>query len=669
MIMSNLIRMAVRKGTLMSIKVKILKLILNCFFISLLSISNVQSRVIGIVLDDSGSMDPDYWKLANLSVQYLVALQSEQDNTMVYLMNGGQSIGNKKRWPVINYLKNQSVPNGGTIDISPGVIKEILKYKDKERWFVFISDAKDIDTSRAEYAASLAAKNEINSIFISIGSSNNSNIEKIWERTNHGSTIKIDDGSEIKSKMIQAARTVTSRAKGDVEAILKQGKKQNKRIYISDFPLRRLSVFSERPVIQKAHYSGQPLEIENFPLEIKEHIGHVSHIKPFRRNAVIPAGEIDLILGNNTIIDPKQLLPEVALDFQLKIVTQHGKEIKAERGNKFAHFCYEDDLFAEISFTQPNGTYFSLPDPKLLDVDVWLGKDKYSLKSANLKYKLKTKIGKSALSIAVSYPGYFQFKSSIYNLDIKACRSLTAKISGKKQIKIDELEQLKMKLQVLANGKAIPSKELNNWEIEVLPGTDYLLSIDQEVAGIWNIFNPYSFFNSPCFETAGVKNLELRLYSTETAEQINIKTQWEIIDVPWQQKCLLFFVNLIFFLMFLILTYGLLRKNRFGKRSGFTQELPSGAKRTLLLKPKFFSLQFIQRFFIPFWAEEKILEGLYFQAGSSSAKVLLLDKSLSKDQRFKIGYDFYQQGDSKSYEVFDLDVIKISSLELSYKRN
>jgi len=631
------------------------------YVVALLMSFSVDAKVIGVMLDDSGSMSGNPGAAANIFLQYLNGmLDYSKDKLTIHLTSNVTISGSQKK--ILSTLKKQNNFNGSSADISKQVIHQLKKSKDKDKWLVIITDAAGIDSSQSSKNASDSIKYGIKTIIISINQKIDNNFKQAWLPAYP--VIKeispSSDSKEILDTFIDIIKIINKNSLSELAA--NEFKQVNKRKVVvnSAFPLKRMSVLSVNKIISSVSQKQGRLIEQTFDLKYSDQTGLISHVRQsHRENDVIEPGEIELTIKSN--LNKKYVLNEVALDFGFEIIKEDNSPLKDEKGNvvklsnnnlgNLINICKNEDLYLKVNLKQPNKKNFILPNAKQLDIllsSINQSKQKQTYKLSydkaldayKLDIKKKVAIGSHSFSISMDYPGYFQTKTNVFSIDVKTCRNLEPLVirGDNQSLPITDIPLWNAEIDLNLIGNNIVDTT-DDWDVEVTTGTGEVIEVVPDANKNilrWIIKQPYSRFFSPCFAAPLKEKISVKFINKNNTNEFKvIQLERDFYDVPFELKCFPLILKVVFTLFMFIWIWGLLTKPRF--RNGKFRIVKQPAQEFEYETPWVIRTKGINTFialFVPYVAERAVIFGFSVKAYNNYSILINASGLQSIDNEF-----------------------------------
>ncbi len=664
------------------------------------------SRRVVFVLDDSGSMTGEKYKVADYALQFLGSVLDDSDE--FYIVRGNDLITIKHTHDDLRAIEAWQQKQCDGFSLLKTAIPA-FKNDGKDNWLIIFSDGVwgDWNTYRGCKGGDVAKDfdKEYSAFYNSIRP-NVVFIQTLRERSERASSSL--ESALLKDYKLVVTHTITN---GDVEELSKDlslvtqeilGTSQNRDFkkvgdqsieYTPEIPLKGFIVYYEDEILYNTVPQVTDLK-STFPLVISEHFQNCNdatppvgelialissflyHVKP-AGNGLIPAGK-QIRINFDRRVNPSKIriLPFAELEFNVGFV---GKFKSQDPENGVYEIC-EDLKEYEVVLEGKNLTGITDTNGLLKSLKVIVKSNDKSYEAGYSNGKLTcmvpVKADTSMLSIQIIKDGYLDKMLKTIVLIRKVCD-----ISGKTdtvpggQIQFPDIALSTFVdkicsegfLYVRQTGQPLDPKDFDLVLFDAPMGT----SFDVEVVGSgYRICLKKNLCN--CFMREGTyagkyraKSKNPNYESIEGEWKINLKT-----DQPWYLRCLKLLLFILFLILFLLYIILLFKKPRF-RRGSYIQtkrvsqfyederSINYGALRKL-------PTGIISRYLIPIIPERTTVGSLILEATRTSSIVLVKENCLSKSTMRRNGQrlEHYQNVEdkipSKGEQIIDGDVITVT---------
>lgn len=462
--------------------------------------AQAQERAVAVVYDDSGSMaNGGRWWYANYSYQALLGLLDADDEVRLVTMSQPQTVRRTNlanRRSVIQSLQGQVEPGAGTpygaIVTATDALRQVQARK---KWLVVLSDGSFDGVSGPAVRQHVRAfRNEVGGrvIFLVIGDSPMSANQlaqqaavQRWKTDAQATIYTAASAADIIPQMQQIAADITSRTVGSPPRVQQSG---NTIEVESAFPLRRLSLLEQDAQTQSALRTVQSASVEGasltqhttFDVQMPDRsretlFGRVTHIER-SNDAIIPAGTIRVTLDRSVAGRSIKVLPEVAARLSTSLRKANGDPVPMQNG--VFRPCIGDRVQLRATLITPAGDTLlqSVQRPQQIDVTSTQNQQTTPLsRSGSGQYFQRTFTmprDTITVSVAATYPGYFNFKSQLYTLEGNDCRpprSLSTRPTEPWEAVVTDIPETDPQSIVpRASGTPVSASEFNNWTLSIV---------------------------------------------------------------------------------------------------------------------------------------------------------------------------------------------------------
>ena len=644
-----------------------------------------EARTIAVVYDNSGSMDgcprdekgkvtssvcDNRYAYASYSLQTLRALMGPTDILAVVFTSSPTTVWrNGVNAPGdINHLRDvTSKPKGNTPHAAVERALDVLaSNKDSDRWLVMITDGQfqakvDVPGMVDSFLSVNGRGLKVLLLGLSDDATGNSILE-IWKEKAGAKAYFAKASKEIRDQMQQIAAIVTSNTDRGIQVEAKG----TTITFTPRFALKRFTLLQQtasatviNPVQAQSGNSALLLSstLKTLTPGLNDLFGAVTQVRG-QNSTLIPAGK-PVTVNFDKSIDPNSLtvLPEVDARLEVKLTDETGQAVP--RDGAVFNACLEHSIFIEGRLVGATGV--------VPDVSGTTAKCEYGGKSYELTWDAARNAFTGSVVVA---SGTLPFRVEavnvgyIYAVDAGQIRAkgncppreiaFQALQNGKPVSKWTEnimsLDGSKVfELMPYIDGHPMTKEEASNWkcsaESSALP-----LDVTPNGKGGWYLV-PKKRWCAPCMTSTGSfpvrpvsssdkfstdkRDIKLTLTPARalTGKDKLILPQGLVVEIAnpgiiarcW--KLVLGVVSAVFFIWWLI---GVIIKNRFASGAYITYQR-GGSNPRVSTEP--LKGSFVQRFFIPYTPERKMIEGLMFKAGGRSNMINIAKESVSKGMR------------------------------------
>jgi hypothetical protein len=609
------------------------------------------ARSVALVYDDSGSMrDEERWLYANYALETLLALLGREDRLHLVAMSApGRAellADAAARRRAIERLKRARPPAKGTPTPYRAVrtaMDALRREASGERWLVVITDgvfdaAADGAGREGEFLA-FVAETGAHPVVLLIGEGADRSLAEAWRRQGQAALFQATDSAGIVDRVRDVATLLNARQQQP--AALDAAQDGNAIRLSPRFPLRRLTVLSQGDgrgrvparltgvAVESAAVEREQFEIAmvQAPKQGGRSEGVVSHVLPRPAGTVIPEGRDRLRLFFDAPVDRAELrvYPEVAARLEVELRDGRGRRLDGGAGSDI-RVCAGQPVRVVARLTTDDGRALAEGRPDRGDFAAAFQLDDgpprpMALDAPGREFtgQLQASPGSASLSVAASFPGYFDFRSRVFRIAAETCEppALSLEVdSGAWRADSAALEEGSVRLSPRLDGAALDAAEFAGWQARVVgdPALPFTLEANPAAAE-WRL-RPHYRWGCRCLTPTGAVPVRVAVTAAD-GRHLEVAVPLAVAESSWWERCRTWFQGLLASALALWYLAGVLRKPRFRPGTVVFHER-NGRRSTVALPGSFAS-----RWLIPYRAERRSIGEAAFKATRSSARILL----------------------------------------------
>ncbi|MEO1478955.1 MAG: vWA domain-containing protein [Bacteroidota bacterium] len=641
----------------------------------LLAPSGAAQRAVAVVYDDSGSMlhrdegeNGGPWAYANYALQTLAALLRDSDALHVVTMHapdtplrfplGGGSAG---RQALVDSLNGQPVYNfaGNTPYQSLATAQDVLAQAPQpEKWLVVLTDGAFEDTPEAAsmqaQAESFVRATGARVVFLLIGEDAKEvdalaqqPAVAVWTDV-QGQVYRALSSADVADRMNEIAALITARTLGGQPDVRLAG---DQLVFDSEFPLRRLTLVQQDAsraalaALRRATHDRGALPFDSTlttrvpRLAPYALFGNVTQVRPTNAGGLIEPGEIQLAFDRAVQPGEVLLLPEAAVDLAVEVVSAKGYPVETD--GAVLRPCVGDTMRVRATLLgPPDGQGFrdtlvaNIRRPDRIAMQARFGSAAEAMRvnpqRSAFRFDFAAPDTALAISVAATYPGYFDLRSPVYTVAAAPCipRTLALGDDGPWRAPVTDFDdRAPLTVWPIADGARVDAFEFDEWTLRLVDDDDLTVDLAKGDQG-WTL-RPRPRYGLAAFTPQRTYEVVVEAQSPGRGEAAFRTTlRFEVEPVPWWTLWGPYVIVLGVLLFLLWYLWGIIKKPRFcrGARIVFQERsaLVTGKERTYSLPTGW-----ANRWLVPYRAERKTIRGVLFQAGSRCNHLVLPEDAQS----------------------------------------
>ncbi|MEM8600848.1 MAG: vWA domain-containing protein, partial [Bacteroidota bacterium] len=636
-------------------------------------------RAVAVVYDDSGSMlhrdegdNGGPWAYANYALQTLAALLRDTDALHVVTMHAPDAPlrfpldgGSAGRQALVDSLNGQPVYNfaGNTPYQSLATAQDVLaRAPQPEKWLVVLTDGAFEDTPDAAamqaQAEAFVRATGARVIFLLIGE-DPQEVETlaaqpavaVWTDV-QGQVYRALSSADVADRMNEIAALITARTLGGQPDVRLAG---DQLVFDSEFPLRRLTVVQQdasRAALAALRRATHDRDALPFDSTLTTRIprlapyalfGNVTQVRPAdgddEAGGLIAPGEIQLAFDRAVQPGEVLLLPEAAVDLAVEVVSAKGYPVETD--GAVLRPCVGDTMRVRATLLGPpddrgrrDTLVANIRRPDRIAMQARFGSAAEAMRvnpqRSAFFFDFAAPDTALAISVAATYPGYFDLRSPVYTVEAAPClpRTLSLGDDGPWRSPVTDIDdRAPLTVWPIADGVRVDAFEFADWTLRVVDADELTLELDTGDEA-WTL-RPRPRYGLAAFTPQRTYEVVVEAQSPGRGEAAFRETlRFEVEAVPWWTLWGPYVIALGVLLFLLWYLWGIIKKPRFcrGARIVFQERsaLVTGKERTYSLPTGW-----ANRWLVPYRAERKTVRGVLFQAGSRCNHVVLPEDAQS----------------------------------------